>query len=124
MNEKIIAFTPRGCSYRIRFNYSITREGVITNLKTGRTLRPFMSGMRKGSYPTVDLYKGGRRYREYVHRLVALHFIPNPENKPEVNHFDLDHMNYSADNLEWVTRSENEMHKRFMKGGERVFKRE
>ncbi|MBQ5674818.1 MAG: HNH endonuclease, partial [Lachnospiraceae bacterium] len=45
-----------------------------------------------------------------IHRFVATEFIPNPENKPEVNHIDGNKMNNSAANLEWVTRSENVRH--------------
>jgi len=45
-----------------------------------------------------------------VHRLVALHFIPNLNNYPEVNHIDADKSNYSMDNLEWCTRSQNMKH--------------
>jgi hypothetical protein len=61
-------------------------------------------------YRVLDLYKEGKRYCKKKHRLVAEAFIPNPDNKPEVNHIDTDKTNNYATNLEWVTGKENSKH--------------
>jgi len=59
---------------------------------------------------TVPLSKNGKRTRCQVHRLVAQAYIPNPENKPQINHKDGNPFNNNIDNLEWVTQSENMRH--------------
>ena len=63
-----------------------------------------------GGYKFISLRKDGKYYQCYVHRLVAQTFIPNPENKKEVNHKDGNKCNNAATNLEWVTPSENQIH--------------
>ena len=61
-------------------------------------------------YYRVELNKDGKSTSFLVHRLVASTFIPNPENKREVNHIDGNPSNNHLDNLEWVTSSENKFH--------------
>lgn len=61
-------------------------------------------------YPHVTLHKKGIKKTALIHRLVAEAFIPNPDNKLEVNHKDGNSKNFSIDNLEWVTKSENQLH--------------
>lgn len=64
----------------------------------------------RAGYYTVRLSKFGKVNTYYVHRLLALAFIPNPEMKPRINHKDLNKLNNSLENLEWVTHSENILH--------------
>lgn len=64
----------------------------------------------KYGYTRVDLYKNSKCIVKQVHRLVAIAFIPNIENKPEVNHIDGNKQNNNINNLEWCTRTENERH--------------
>ena len=72
--------------------------------KNGRVLH-YTSDNSSG-YARVIIY--GRKLQ--VHRYIAELFVPNPENKPEVNHIDGNKHNNRADNLQWVTRSENQKH--------------
>lgn len=75
--------------------------------KIPRILKPQNNNQ---GYMTVILCKDGKKKFFLVHRLVALTFIPNPQNKPQVNHRDGHPLNCHVSNLEWVTSSENVHH--------------
>lgn len=86
--------------------YSISTLGRIRNNNTQHILSP----SNKGGYKHIGLHVEGKRYTKSVHRLVAIAFIPNPQNKPQVNHIDGNPSNNRVDNLEWVTQEENLQH--------------
>lgn len=85
-------------------NYGIDEAGQVYNMNTGRTLKPSVGA---GGYYRVNLRKDGKTKTCYVHRLVAEAFVPNPQGLREVNHKDENKLNNCADNLEWVSHSQN-----------------
>ena len=84
--------------------YSVSNYGDVKNNRTGKLMKPRKN--EKG-YLHIGLTKNGKQKCMRVHRLVAQAFIPNPENKPQVNHIDFDRENNCVSNLEWVTNQEN-----------------
>lgn len=73
----------------------------------GRELHPLIT---KDRYLKVGLTKNGKTKRFYLHRLVAQHFIENPQNLPQVNHKDGNKFNNDVSNLEWCTKKQNQEH--------------
>lgn len=106
MNKIVEIFTPLYLDNE-KTKYMISDAGNILNLNTNKYL-----SMRLGNtgYYQVKLSHNGKAKHYNVHRLVAMHFIFNPENKPIVNHINGDKTNNDVCNLEWVTYSENNHH--------------
>ncbi len=89
------------------YRYSVSNLGRIQNILTGKILK---SCPNNKGYHLVDLYKDGKKRKFLVQRLVAIHFIPNPDNLPEVNHIKGDKSDNSESNLEWQSRMGNVAH--------------
>lgn len=89
--------------------YKVTKCGKVfsekRNGKGGHFIRPYKE--RKGYY-RAKLSIDGKIKKIFVHRLVAMAFIPNLYNKPFINHIDCNRQNNNVENLEWVTASENQ----------------
>lgn len=92
--------------------YQISNKGRLRHLGSQRypgvrikTLRTNQDG-----YYRMQLSKHHKSKGRFIHRLVALAFIPNPENKPEVNHINGDKLDNRVENLEWCTNLENIRH--------------
>jgi hypothetical protein len=87
-------------------NYEVSSFGNVKNTKTGRILKASSCG----GYCNVGL-SGNKPKTHLVHQLVGKAFIPNPENKSQINHKDKNKLNNNINNLEWVTNKENSIHR-------------
>jgi hypothetical protein len=85
--------------------YAVTRDGKVWSHRSNMFLTPIYN---KDGYLKVNLYDNDGKMRTYlVHRLVAIAFIPNPDNLPEINHKDEVKDHNCVDNLEWTTHVDN-----------------
>ena len=94
---------------RVRSLDRIIVDNWCTRKFKGKVLNPTEHN-GKQPYLYVALSKQGKAKKVFVHQLVAEAFVPNPENKPQVNHKDGNPKNNKASNLEWVTNAENTQH--------------
>lgn len=88
-------------------HYEVDEEGNVWSTKYGSP-RKMKAQVSKSGYESVMIMPECRWYK--VHRLVAVAFIPNPDNLPYVNHKDGNKLNNRPDNLEWVTKAQNQQH--------------
>lgn len=90
------------------FDYEINKEGIIRRISNQRIKK---SIIRKDGYIGIQLYISKTKHQTFqLHRLLAEAFIPNPNNKPCINHIDSNRSNNNLNNLEWATYSENALH--------------
>lgn len=89
-------------------DYSVSKTGNVYSHKFGKKIK--MKPKYSRDYLQVGFWINGKQTWKLVHRLVAEAFIPNSDNKPQVNHINGDKTDNRVENLEWVTASENELH--------------
>ena len=87
--------------------YQVSNTGLVKNALKNNLISSIKNNR---GYLGVVLTHNGKHYGRVVHKLLAWTFIPNPENKPTVNHIDGNKLNNHMSNLEWATHSENRQH--------------
>ena len=101
--------------------YEVSNLGKVRNIKSGKVLKPQLN---RNGYLMHLLYENNKQKHLYLHRIIAIAFIDNPEEKPCVNHIDENKLNNDLSNLEWCTVKENNIHgTRTKRVAEKCFKK-
>lgn len=87
--------------------YEVSDDGRVFSLFTGKEKKPFISST---GYKRVTLWHNGKQKKYSVHRLVAMAFLDNPNDYPQVNHIDGNKLNNRLENLEWCSQEMNIRH--------------
>lgn len=90
--------------------YKVSNFGNVISEKSGKKRSLQLAYGLRNKYYGVMLSNNKTKRNQLVHRMVAMAFIPNPENKPQVNHIDGVTTNNHVENLEWVSHQENVDH--------------
>ena len=87
------------------YEYEVSNYGNVRRIGSDKSLKP---GISNKGYYVIGLHKNGKKSNKLIHRLVAIAFIPNPENKPFIDHIDNSRTNNNIENLRWCSLSENQ----------------
>ena len=90
--------------------YYISKLGEVYSRKYNRSFRKLKPKIHNRGYLVINLWLNRKQHTVSIHRLVAESFIPNPTNKPQVNHKNGDKTDNRVENLEWCSQSENMLH--------------
>lgn len=88
-------------------DYFVAKNGDVFSFKSLKEIKSYITS---GGYENIDIRVRGKIIKKGKHQMVAETYIPNPENKPTVNHKNGDKSNNDFDNLEWATHSEQLLH--------------
>jgi len=84
-------------------DYLIYPDGKVFSKKRNKEMKPFTN---KAGYQRISLWKNGKEKKFYIHRLIGIHHIPNPENKPTIDHINRIRDDNRVENLRWATSKE------------------
>lgn len=96
--------------YEFEKLYEINELGQVRSLHRKSRNAIISPRIDRGGYLAVRLSRDGKTYTRFVHRLIGFAFVPNPDNKPFINHKDGNKTNNQIENLEWATAKENTLH--------------
>jgi len=82
--------------------YEVSNEGGVRNKTTGRIIKEWVHN----GYKTFTPHKDGKKHTIETHSLIAKTFLPNPDNKPNIDHKDGNSLNNKLENLRWATKTE------------------